>query len=110
VITGHVARRANGSAGQVAGHASAGASSFAVADARNREPVVGVGPGSGLRWIATGGNDPLCQLSQLVTAPLTDGRERDRVPGEAQCDLVWPAGAVMAADRLDGQHRAINAT
>jgi hypothetical protein len=110
VITRHVARRANGSAGQAAGHASAGASSFTGADAGNREPVVGVRPGGGLRWVATGLADPLGQLSKLITAPLTDGRERDRVPGEAQCDLVWPAGAIMAAHRLDGQHRAINAT
>ena len=110
MITRHIARCADGSALKAPRYPPPEASAGALADAGNREPVVGVWPGIRLRWIAASLTDPLGKLSQLVPAPLPDGRERHRVPGEAQRDLVRPARAVMAAHRLDGQHRAIDAT
>jgi hypothetical protein len=106
VITGHAADRARATALQALGQASANA----LARTGDREPVVGVWPGSGLRWVAARRANPLGQLSQLVPAPLPDGCERHRVPGEAERDFVGPAGAITAAHRLDRQHGAIDAT
>jgi hypothetical protein len=98
VITGHVARRAHGAALDAAGDDSAKATVFA--DSRRREPVVRVWPGSGLRRITASRADPLGQLSQLVAAPLPDGCEWHRVPGEVQRDLIGSSGAVVAAHGL----------
>ncbi len=109
VIASRVACSAHGTAPRALRPATANAPAGAVTDAGNGEPVVRVWPGSGLRRVVASRADPLGQLSQLVPAPLADGRERRRVSGEAQSDLVGPPGAVMAAHGLDGQHGAIDA-
>ncbi|HYK70117.1 MAG TPA: hypothetical protein VEV45_19375 [Streptosporangiaceae bacterium] len=76
VITRYVARRAHVTAGRTPGRVPVGARASTLADAGNGEPVVRVGPRVGLRWVAARCTDPLGQLSKLVPAPLTDGRER----------------------------------
>jgi hypothetical protein len=71
---------------------------------RTGEPVVRVGPGRGLLGIESGRTDPVGQLGEVMTAALAHGSERDRVPGQAQRDLVRLPGAVTAAHGGDGQH------
>jgi hypothetical protein len=76
---------------------------------RAGEAVVGVRPCRGERRILTGGAHPVGELGQAVTAPLSDRRERRRVPGQLQRDLVCLPGAVDAWHGSHGQHRPINA-
>ncbi|HYK68011.1 MAG TPA: hypothetical protein VEV45_08715 [Streptosporangiaceae bacterium] len=108
VIAGHLACRARGTGRRGPTHSAAGDSAFA--GAGDREPVVGVWPGIGLRGVAASRADLLGELGQFVAAPLPDGGEWLRVPREAQRDLIRLARAIMAAHRLDRQHRAIDAT
>lgn len=86
---------------------------LAPAGRRNRarigEPVVRVWPDGGLHRIGARGRNPLRERQQLVTAPLADGREGHRVPGEIESDLVRLPGAVAATDRDDRQDRPIYA-
>jgi hypothetical protein len=77
---------------------------------RAGEPVIRVRPVLSLLRVGSGGIHPVRQLRELVTAALTDSGKRHRIPGQVQRDLIRLPGSVMAADRRDGQHGAIDAT
>lgn len=68
------------------------------------EAVVRIRPRRGLLGIEPGVGELVGQLRELVTAPLADGRERDRVPGQAQRDLERLPGAIAARHCSDRQH------
>jgi hypothetical protein len=70
------------------------------AGTRAGEAVVRVGPGSGLLRIQPGCTDALGQLRELIAAALADGRERHRVPGQPEGDLVGLPGGVTAGHGL----------
>ncbi len=80
------------------------------AAARGGEPVVRVRPGGSLLGIEAGGGDPLRQLGELVAAALADGRERHRVPGQVERDLVRLPCLIPAGHSLHRQHGTIDAT
>jgi hypothetical protein len=88
-------------AGQVAGTRAA---------ARGREPVVRVRPGLSLLRIEAGGTNPGRQLGELITAALAYGRERHRVPGQVERDLIRLASLVPARHSMHRQHGTIDAT
>jgi len=80
------------------------------ASATGGEPVVRVRPGGGLLRVEPGRGDPCGQLRQLVSAALAHGRERPRVPGQVERDLIRLPGPVPAGHSLHGQHGTIDAT
>jgi hypothetical protein len=80
------------------------------AAATGGEPVVGVRPRGGLLGVEPGRGDPCSQLRQLVSAALANGRERPRVPGQVERDLIRLPGPVPAGHSLHGQHGTIDAT
>jgi hypothetical protein len=73
------------------------------------KPVVRVRPDGGLLRIDTRRGDPLRKRRQLMTAPLADGRERHRVPGEIERNLIRLPGTVAASDRDHREDRTIYA-
>jgi hypothetical protein len=88
-------------AGQVTGSRAA---------AGGGEPVVRVRPRRSLLGIEAGGSYPPGQLGKLIAAALPDGRERHRVPGQIERDLIRLPCLVPASHGLHGQHGTINAT
>ena len=80
------------------------------AAARGGEPVVRIRPGRGLLRIEAGSTDPGRQLGELITAALAYGRERHRVPGQVERDLIRLASPVPARHSMHRQHRTIDAT
>jgi hypothetical protein len=80
------------------------------AAARGREPVVRVRPGGRLPRIEAGGTDPGRQLGELIPAALAYGRERHRVPGQVERDLIRLASFVPARHSMHRQHGTIDAT
>jgi hypothetical protein len=68
------------------------------------EAVVWIGPRGGLARIEPGVGELAGELRELVTAPLADGRKRDRVPGQAQRDLERLPGAIAARHCSHSQH------
>jgi hypothetical protein len=96
-------REVLGLAGQVPGRMQAGWIQRGTAG-RRWEPVVWVRPRRRLLRVVTCPVEPVRQLRKLVAAPLADRRERYRVPGQAQGDLIRLACPVTACDRGHGQH------
>jgi hypothetical protein len=80
------------------------------AAARGRKPVVRVRPRRSLLGISASGSDPRSQLGKLITASLADGRERHRVPGQVERDLIRLPCLVPASHGLHRQHGTIDAT
>jgi hypothetical protein len=80
------------------------------AAADGREPVVRVRPRRSLLGIEAGCSYPRSQLGKLIAASLADGRERHRVPGQIERDLIRLSHFVPAGHGLHGQHGTINAT
>jgi hypothetical protein len=66
----------------------AGARPARLTAARRREPVVGIRPDGSLLRILPGRADALGEFRQVVSTSLADSRERHRVPGQVQRDLV----------------------
>jgi hypothetical protein len=76
---------------------------------RAGEPIIWIGPRVSLLGVSPRLRHALRELREVMTAALADSGERHRVPGQAQSDLVGLADPVPTADRVDGQHGAINA-
>jgi hypothetical protein len=76
---------------------------------RAGEPVIRVRPGGRLLGIEPGPGQLIREPGELMTAPLPDEGERDRVPGQVQRDLERLPGPVPARHCSHGQHGAINA-
>jgi hypothetical protein len=88
-------------AGQVAGVRAA---------ARGGEPVVRVRPRGSLLGIEAGSSYPRGQLGKLIAAALADGRERHRIPGQVERNLIRLSYLVPASHGLHRQHGTIDAT
>lgn len=80
------------------------------AAAGSREPVVRVRPRCGLLGVEAGGGNPRSQVGELIAASLADGRERHRVPGQIERDLIRLPCLVPARHSMHGQHGTIDAT
>jgi hypothetical protein len=78
--------------------------------ARAGETIVRIRPSGGLLRVEPGCAQALGQLRKLIATALADGRERDRVPGQPEGDLVRPASRVPAGHGLHGKHGSIDAT
>jgi hypothetical protein len=74
------------------------------------EPVVRIRPGGRLFRVEAGGADPGRQLGELISAALSYGRERHRVPGQVERDLIRLARLVPARHSMHRQHGTIDAT
>jgi hypothetical protein len=72
------------------------------AAARTGEAVVRVRPRNGLLRVEPRCADALGQLGELIAAALADGRERYRVPGQLEGDLIRLPSGVPASYRLHG--------
>jgi hypothetical protein len=101
-------REVLGLAGQIAGRVRPGWIQRG-AGRRRGKPVVWVRPRRRLLGVVACPVDPVRQLRELVAAPLADRRERHRVPGQVQGDLIRLTRPVTACDRGHGQHGTIDA-
>jgi len=103
-----------GNAGQPGGligmrRMTPGAADAVGAVGRNREPVGRIRPPASLVGILAGRLNLRRQRGQLMTATLTDHRERLPVQHQTQRDLIRPASPVMARDRYHAEQRSIYA-
>jgi hypothetical protein len=95
-------REVLGLAGQVAGRMRAGWVQRGPGG-RGREAVVWIWPRRRLPRVSARTVEPVRQQGKLVAAALPDRRERNRVPGQGQGDLIRLACPVTACDRCHGQ-------
>jgi len=76
---------------------------------RNREPVIGIGPGGSLLRILARSVHQCAQRGELMTARLTHRRERLTVPGQFQDHFVLAASAIAARHGNHAEYRAVDA-